>query len=247
MSISMGRSILTLVSQSSALRSTQLLSELPFVNLFASIQLTSPQHKICLTNVGRSFTDTSSTRSLISPTNRIGSSSSVSDTLRLDGLAALAAVESSKSRVPPPPGGLNGIAALAAATVVVASSSATDSPTMCEGEEIDDEDDEEVVLLSPSARQKNAEGRQGNKTLCPLCLCYINIISFAHTITCILFCFRTGYSDEYSLTRRYAESVSKVIEDIRGCKEALGYCEGFEVQGWHICLLELPLFTLEGT
>jgi len=200
MSISMGRSILAFVGQSSALRSTQLLPELPFGNLFASIYLTSPQQKICLTDVGRSFTGTSSTRSLISPTNRIGSSSSVSDTIRLDGLAALAAVESSKSRVPPPSGGLNGIAALAAATAIVASSSSTDSPTICEGEEIDDdEDDEEVVLLSTSARQNNAKGRQSMNFI--LCACVsIYIISFAHTITCILFCFRTGYSDEYSLT-----------------------------------------------
>ena len=160
MSISMRCGISALLGRGTILRSTQLLSDLPFGNLFASIQLTTPQQN-CLTSVGRSFTGTTRTRSLISPTNRIGSSSSVSDTLRLDGLAALAAVKSSKSRVPPPPGGLNGIATLAAATVVVASSSATDSPTMCEGEEIV-EDDEEEVVLSPSARQKNAERRQGN-------------------------------------------------------------------------------------
>jgi len=166
MSIPMGRSILTLLGRGTTLRSTQLLPELPFGNLFASIYLTSPQQKICLTDVGRSFTGTSSSRSLISPTNRIGSLSSVSDTIKLDGLAALAAVESSNSRsTPPTSGGLNGLTALAAATAIVASSSSTDtSPTICEGEEIDDEDDEEVVLLSPSARQKNAEERQGNKT-----------------------------------------------------------------------------------
>ena len=198
MSIPMGRSILTLLGRGTTLRSTQLLPELPFGNLFASIYLTSPQQKICLTDVGRSFTGTSSSRSLISPTNRIGSSSSVSDTIRLDGLAALAAVKSSKSRVPPPSGGLNGLAVLAAATAIVASSSSTDSPTICESEEIDDEDDEEDVLLSPSARQKNAEGRQSmNFILCACVIIYLHPCSHNH---CILFCFRTGYSDEYSLT-----------------------------------------------
>jgi len=248
MSISMGRSILTFVGQSSALRSTQLLSDLPFGNLFASIYLTSPQQKICLTDVGRSFTGTSSARSLISPTNRIGSSSSVSNTIKLDGLAALAAVESNSRMLPPMSGGLNGIAALAAATAIVASSSSTDtSPTICEGKEIDNEDDEEAVLLSPSSRQKNAERRQGNKMLCPLCLCYHEyyiLCSHNHLYSLL---FRSGDSVGSSCTRRYAESVPKVIKYLRGCEEALGYCEGFEVQGWHICLLELPSFTLEGT
>jgi len=213
MSIPMRRGVSALLGQTSALRSTQLLSDLPFGNLFASIYLTSPQQKICLTDVGRSFTGTSSTRSLISPTNRVGSSSSVSNTIKLDGLAALAAVESSNSRTPPTLGGLNGLTALAAATAIVASSLSTDSPTICEGEEIDVEDDE-VVLVSPSARQRNAEGRQGNKTLCLCVMCYhIHYILCSHNHLYSLL-FRAGYSDEYSLTRRYAESVSKVIGDI---------------------------------
>ena len=171
MSISMRCGISALLGRSSALRSTQLLSDLPFGNLFANIQLTTHQQKICLTSVGCSFTSTTRTRSLISPTNRIGSSSSA---VKLDGLAALATAESSKSRIPPTSGGLNGISALATATAIVANlSSSTDSPTICEGEEIDGED----VLLSPSARQKNAEGRQGNKTLC-LCVCVTMIHYF---------------------------------------------------------------------